>query len=54
MVSPDVIPVWLGVPAAVVFSVWWVVLEFRAARVDPLDELTGLDVLERTGVHPHG
>lgn len=54
MIAPDVLPAWLWVPLAIVLWSWLIVSMFRDAAPDPDDELTGLDVLERTGAHPHG
>lgn len=51
----DSIPPEFAFIAGLFFLAWWLVIEFRHAIPDPYpDELTGLDVLERTGVHPHG
>lgn len=51
----DSIPVWFAIPAAVVATAWWLVLEYRNAPLigpDHPEAVTGMDVLERTGVHP--
>lgn len=51
----DFLPPELAWPAALVAIVWWLAVEFRHASPDPNpDELTALDVLERTGVYPRG
>lgn len=51
----DTIPVWFAVPAAVVCALAYFVVELRHAVPDAApDELSPLDVLERTGTHPHG
>lgn len=45
----------LAIPAAVVVTAWWLILELRAAPLigpDHPETVTGMDVLERTGVHP--
>lgn len=53
--SPDCLPLWFWLPVAIIL--WSAVLGLVLASVGPdsyPDEPTGLDVLERSGVHPHG
>ncbi len=53
MIAPDSIPAWFAIPTAVVALVAWLVIEIRHAPADPNpNQLTGLDVLERTGHFP--
>lgn len=50
---PDEIPFWFGIVAAILLWAALIVVTIRSAAPDPDPEsLTGLDVLERTGVHP--
>lgn len=55
MITPDFIHPLLAIPAAVVATTWWLILEYRNAPLigpDHHEAVTGMDVLERTGVHP--
>jgi hypothetical protein len=56
MITPDNLPVWFAIPVSVALMVTWFVIELRAAPLiddsHPESE-TGLDVLEKTGRHPH-
>lgn len=56
VVMIDMIPAWFWIPAAIVL--WPLAVVAVTVRVssasDPYDDVTALDVLERTGVHPHG
>jgi len=57
MINPDYLPPAFWIPLAFVlwaFVLTPVVWAIMHAPLDPNDEPTGLDVLERTGVHPHG
>lgn len=53
----DSLPLWFWLPLVIAGWAWLtclVVLFVRSRSEDPYDELTGLDVLERTGAYPHG
>lgn len=50
----DSLPPWLWIPAAIVLWTWMIVALVRDATADPYEEDTGLDVLQKTGHHPHG
>lgn len=56
-VTPDELCVWFALVGGIVCLVAWLFLEFRDAPVigpDHPEAVTGMDVLERTGVHPAG
>lgn len=50
----DSIPPWFAIAGGIIFLAWWLVIEYRHALPDPFNEPSALDVLERTGVYPHG
>lgn len=51
----DAMPLWFWLPLAAVLWPWLIAVLVRSITADPYpDEPTGLDVLERTGSHPHG
>lgn len=46
MLAPDSLEPWFAFLVAFVALVWWLVLEFRAAPVDPNPEYSRLDLLD--------
>lgn len=51
----DALPVWFWIPAAIVLwplAFMAITTKFSSAEEPPSE--TALDVLQRTGIHPHG
>lgn len=51
MMTPDRIPLWFALPVAIICTIAYLVLEFRAAPLDTSPDLSRLDVLD--GVRDH-
>lgn len=46
MITPDTIPFWPAILGFVIFSAWWLILEFIHAPLDPNPEYSRLDLLD--------
>lgn len=46
MISPDTIPLWFGIPAAIAAWTGLVVLIWRSSATDPSPEYSRLDVMD--------